>query len=68
MKPKLTPVDLIAYANAMAIPEGTPIALDGKSGVMLAMSGHMLTVKVGRTNLYLRAGDPRVERISAHAK
>ena len=69
MKPKLSPVDLIAYENAKAIPEGTPITLDGKSGVMMAPTGHMLTVKVGRKNLFLRAGDPRIDRIvSGYAK
>jgi hypothetical protein len=46
----------------------TQITLDGKSGVMMAPTGFMLTMKIGRKIERMRAGDPRVERISAHAK
>jgi hypothetical protein len=67
MKPNLKLAQRHPYERVKAIPEGTPITLDGKSGVMLSMTGHRITVKVGRKNLFLQAGDPRLERISAHA-
>jgi hypothetical protein len=63
VKPNLKPADHQAYENAKAIPEGTPITLDGKSGVMLSPTGHMLTMKIGRKIEHMRAGDPRLERI-----
>lgn len=64
MKPRLTPADQQAYARIAALPVGAPLTVEGLAAKFDGMTGYLITLKVKRRTVYLRAGDPRIAEIT----
>lgn len=64
--PRLKPDDAAAYARVKSAAEsGAPITIGGKVAKFTGMTGHLLTFRVGRRNVYIRAGDAVLKEIAA---
>jgi hypothetical protein len=63
MKPKLSLAAAQAYSKVSALPDNTPVKVDGQQALFLGMTGYLVTLKHGSKTIYLRQGDPIIEEI-----
>jgi hypothetical protein len=64
MKPRLSLIDQQAYQRIAALPVGAAVTFDGSPATFTGMAGYLITLKVKRCTVYLRAGDPRIKEIT----
>lgn len=62
--PRITPADQQAYARIAALSVGTALIFGGTPARFDGMTGYLITLKVKRRTVYLRAGDPRIKDIT----
>lgn len=62
--PRITPADQQAYARIAALQIGAALTVDGQPAKFDGMTGYLITLKVKRHTVYLRAGDPRIKEIT----
>lgn len=63
-KPLITQADQQAYTRIAALAIGTALTFEGAPATFDGMTGYLITLRVKRRSVYLRAGDPRIKEIA----
>lgn len=62
-KPRISLSDQRAYDRVAAMPVGAAVVFNGAPANFTGMAGYLITLKVKRRTVYLRAGDPRIKAL-----
>ena len=68
MKPKLKPADRYVYDSLKALPADTKLQIGDQVVTFKGMTGHLVTIKIGRKNMNFPAGHPTLLKITGYAK